>query len=250
MLAIVMVISAMTSNTAYAVGEKVIAVSVKGAKTFGGKLNITAKKKYQITVKYAGKNVTNKATYKTSNKKIAIVTKKGKITALKQGSCTIKVKYKGKTKNIKLKVIKKTTHKHVWKAHKTTKQVWVPKIVTVDDYEFQEIHGARLYKYVDEKTSVGSDVIYWFENGYTEEDFEKFLTEKFIEQVTSGEELKPGDILYGGWCSAIKYKKVKTGSHTEDHGYYKTVPTNTTDYYTCSCGAKKLLSGVIVIEMP
>ena len=50
----------------------------------------------QLVAKFAGKNVTKKATWSTSNKSIATV-KNGKVTAKKPGKVTIKVKYSGMT---------------------------------------------------------------------------------------------------------------------------------------------------------
>ena len=66
----------------------------------------------QLTVKYGNKNVTKKAKYSTSNKKVATVNKKGKVTAKKAGKVTIKVKYKGKTNKIKITVKKYNTSKN------------------------------------------------------------------------------------------------------------------------------------------
>lgn len=58
----------------------------------------------QIKVKYGNKNVTKSCEYSVSNKKIATVSKSGKITAVKKGTATIKVKYKGKSKSFKITV--------------------------------------------------------------------------------------------------------------------------------------------------
>ena len=50
-------------------------------KKIGKKVTLKAGEKIQLKVKYGKKNVTKKAKYKTSNKRIAAVNKKGKITA-------------------------------------------------------------------------------------------------------------------------------------------------------------------------
>lgn len=65
----------------------------------------------QLKVKYGKKNVTKKAKYKTSNKKVISVSKRGKLTAKKTGTSTITVKYKGKTKKLKFTVKKPTKKK-------------------------------------------------------------------------------------------------------------------------------------------
>ena len=81
------ILTSINPATAEAAAKKALAVSVKSTK-------ITEKKTEQLTVKYDKKNVTSKASYKTSNSKIATVTKKGKVTAKKAGKVTITVKYK------------------------------------------------------------------------------------------------------------------------------------------------------------
>lgn len=95
-----------TSNV-YAKSKATIKVTVDKTQ-----LNVSDKdnKTAQLTVTYNNKNVTKKAKYSTSNKKIVTVNKKGKITAKKKGKVTIKVKYKGKTKKIKITVIKKSVN--------------------------------------------------------------------------------------------------------------------------------------------
>lgn len=57
--------------------------------------------KATITTKYNKKKVTKGITYKSSNKKIASVSKKGVVKGNKAGSATITVKYK--KKSVKLK---------------------------------------------------------------------------------------------------------------------------------------------------
>jgi len=69
------------------------------------KLNATASKLYvkgTKTLKITGK--VGKATFKSSNKKIATVSSSGKIKAKKKGKCTITVKTNGRTLKCKVKV--------------------------------------------------------------------------------------------------------------------------------------------------
>lgn len=102
---------------------------------------LKAKQKGYVVVKYGGKTVKSKITYKSNNKKIATVSKKGVVTAKKAGKCTITVKYKGKVKKLKITVKgaagdtsnktdkdkDKTTedkkHVHNWIAYYYTKKV-------------------------------------------------------------------------------------------------------------------------------
>ena len=53
----------------------------------------------------------SKIKWSSNNTKVAKVTKKGKVTAVKTGTATIKAKYKGKTYSCKVKVIKGTSGK-------------------------------------------------------------------------------------------------------------------------------------------
>lgn len=94
-----------------------------------GKLSVSvsntiyAKSKAQISAKYNKKNVTKRATYKSSNKKIASVNKKGVIKAVKKGTATITVKYNKKAVKIKIKVKKATPKLTAKVGNKTVKFV-------------------------------------------------------------------------------------------------------------------------------
>lgn len=81
--------SAASAKPVVKVSQKVIS---KGAKT-------------QLKAVCGSKNVTKKATWKTSNKKVATVSKSGKLTAKKAGTVTVTATYKGKTsKKVKITV--------------------------------------------------------------------------------------------------------------------------------------------------
>ena len=59
----------------------------------------------QLKAVCGSKNVTKKATWKTSNKKVATVSKSGKLTAKKAGTVTVTATYKGETsKKVKITV--------------------------------------------------------------------------------------------------------------------------------------------------
>lgn len=66
------------------------------------KITLSVGKSYQLKVKYNKKKVK----WSTSNKKIAKVNKKGKITAIKKGSCKIYAKFSGKKLICKVKIKK------------------------------------------------------------------------------------------------------------------------------------------------
>ena len=109
-----------------------------------------------------------------------------------------------------------STHTHNWVAHTATRQVWVPDIVVVDDYELRDV-------------KIGYDVVCncgaRFRNGAGH-------PEHSMAHGLAGED-------DGYWEEDVYEKKnVKVGSHEEDHGYYKDEPY--TDYTYCSeCGVKQ-----------
>lgn len=104
----------------------------------------------------------------------------------------------------------KPAHQHAWSAHTATRQVWVPKMVTVDDYEQQQvIVGSKCI------CSCGAESSY----------------EHQVAHALAGEATSERDIPIWGT------QNVKVGSHQEDHGSYQT--ESYTDYYYCSCGATK-----------
>ncbi len=107
-------------------------------------------------------------------------------------------------------------HQHQWQAHK----VWVKNIVTVVDEPEQVIYGAQLYtKHSDGKWYSDGET-YWFENGFTKDDLKALLKDKIKNEGYIGNYVN-------------RQKTVPAKTHTEDHGSYQT------DYYYCSCGAKK-----------
>lgn len=56
----------------------------------------------KLTTMFGSKNVTKKAKYRSSKKKVATVSKNGTVKAVKKGSTVISVKYKGKTCKLKI----------------------------------------------------------------------------------------------------------------------------------------------------
>ena len=107
-------------------------------------------------------------------------------------------------------------HQHDWKAH----EVWVSDIITVEDSPAQTIYGAQLYTQQPDGTWISNGEIYWFENGFTMEDFKAILKDKIKNEGYIGNYVN-------------RTKTIPAVTHTEDHGSYQI------DYYYCDCGAKK-----------
>lgn len=107
-------------------------------------------------------------------------------------------------------------HTHSWKDHTATKQVWVSNIVTVPDYETQQVFSHYLYVF--------------FADGYSTTDINAV-------KAHSTELAKQG--LFTNYSNVPQYTEqtVQVGSHTEDHGHYET--QSYTDYQYCDCGATR-----------
>ena len=92
-------------------------------------------------------------------------------------------------------------HSHSWKDHTATKQVWVPNIVTVPDYETQQVFSHYLYVFSAD--------------GYSTTDINAV-------KAHSVELAKQG--LSTNYSNVPQYTEqtVQVGSHTEDHGWYET----------------------------
>ena len=96
---------------------------------------LTVGKRSRIKVKVAPKKVAAKVTYKSSNKAIATVNRKGVVKAKRPGRVTITVKAKSKntkTKRIRIKVIPKKTSKKK-KKKSTSKNTTAKKDTTKKD---------------------------------------------------------------------------------------------------------------------
>ena len=107
-------------------------------------------------------------------------------------------------------------HSHSWKDHTATKQVWVSNIVTVPDYETQQVFSHYLYVF--------------FADGYSTTDINAV-------KAHSVELAKQG--LSTNYSNVPQYTEqtVQVGSHTEDHGHYET--QTYVDYQYCDCGATR-----------
>ena len=107
-------------------------------------------------------------------------------------------------------------HSHSWKDHTATKQVWVSNIVTVPDYETQQVFSHYLYVFPAD--------------GYSTTDINAV-------KAHSVELAKQG--LFGNYSNVPQYTEqtVQVGSHTEDHGHYET--QTYVDYQYCDCGATR-----------
>lgn len=107
-------------------------------------------------------------------------------------------------------------HTHSWKDHTATKQVWVSNIVTVPDYETQQVFSHYLYVFSAD--------------GYSTTDINAV-------KAHSVELAKQG--LSTNYSNVPQYTEqtVQVGSHTEDHGHYET--QTYVDYQYCDCGATR-----------
>lgn len=129
----------------------------------------------------------------------------------------------------------KSAHTHRWADHTAKKQVWVSKMVTVDDYETKTIYGARFYIPTGEGSFIAKGPTYWFENGFTQEDLKTVIYNALKNADSDG--LYNG-VYYGNYQNVTKTEQVKTGSHQEDQGHY--VTQTYVDYQYCTvCGQKK-----------
>lgn len=107
-------------------------------------------------------------------------------------------------------------HSHSWKDHTATKQVWISNIVTVPDYETQQVFSHYLYVFSAD--------------GYSTTDISAV-------KAHSVELAKQG--LSTNYSNVPQYTEqtVQVGSHTEDHGHYET--QTYVDYQYCDCGATR-----------
>lgn len=108
-------------------------------------------------------------------------------------------------------------HSHSWKDHTATKQVWVPNIVTVPDYETRRVLSHYLYVF--------------YEDGYTTTDPDD-ATAHCIELARNGVDLNNYSMI-----PRYTEQTVQVGSHTEDQGWYET--QTYVDYQYCDCGATR-----------
>lgn len=107
-------------------------------------------------------------------------------------------------------------HTHSWKDHTATKQVWVSNIVTVPDYETQQVFSHYLYVFSAD--------------GYSTTDINAVKSHS-VELAKQG--------LSTNYSNVPQYTEqtVQVGSHTEDHGHYET--QTYVDYQYCDCGATR-----------
>ena len=107
-------------------------------------------------------------------------------------------------------------HSHSWKDHTATKQVWVPNIVTVPDYETQQVFSHYLYVFSAD--------------GYSTTDINAVKAHS-VELAKQGLSTNYSDV------PQYTEQTVQVGSHEEDHGWYET--QTYVDYQYCDCGATR-----------
>lgn len=201
-LTVLLTVTLCMPGTAEAASPKVVkSVSLKignkkvTKKTYALTKGKTASLKVSVNPSKAKKSVS----FKSSNKKVATVSKKGKITAKKSGTAKITVTVKGKkgkkkTTYVKIKVTakksttiaKKGSHTHKWKKITRTNRVWV-----VDREEYDE--GVYEKRYVCKNC--------------------EYMTKEEGEIIAHVAE--PG-------CSAYTWTDVKVGTkHHDEVGHYE-----------------------------
>ena len=140
----------------------------------------------------------------------------------------------------------KLKHTHKWKAHKATKQVWVPKVVTVVDQpeHYEEYTLYRMYWYNTGKWEETRDPSRF--NAWSKDRVGGQLSPNSIYMANKPEDCplftgydESGNPSYTNDHAIISelYDTIPAVTHKEDQGYYK--KQSYTDYYYCSCGARK-----------
>ena len=145
-------------------------------KKIGKKVTLKTGEKIQLKVKYGKKVVTKKAKYKTSNKNIATVSKKGKITAKAAGTCTVKVTYKKKTKKIKVvvKAVEVKTEESTTEA--ATKPKAEKKMATQEELD-KFMDNYKLYSDPHPECDHEWYPIYWSDTFLSVDDFRSMYKE-------------------------------------------------------------------------
>ena len=110
-------------------------------------------------------------------------------------------------------------HTHSWKEHTATKQVWIPNIVIIPEYE---------------DTVVGHvDTVFICDCGYETTDRDDY-EDHTKSNVIAGNEGHGGSTIRPGYDII---ERVQVGYHEEDRGHYET--QTYVDYYYCECGETK-----------
>ena len=112
------------------------------------------------------------------------------------------------------------THQHTWQDHTATR--WVSHIVTIVDTPERVVQGAQLYTEQPDGTWISNGKTYWFENGFTMDDFKEILIDKIKNEGYIGNYVN-------------RKKTVPAKTHTEDQGHSETY----VDYQFCNCGATR-----------
>ncbi|MBR1740901.1 MAG: hypothetical protein IJ733_03330 [Lachnospiraceae bacterium] len=140
-----MVITGFTPTVAEAKGKTSITVVNKATGTKMSKKNtLKVGQKLQLRVKSGKKDVTKKAKYKASNKNVK-VSKSGKITAKKAGSCKITIKYGKKSKNVTFAIKANTSTVNDTTTNYSLDDVW--------RVQFIEKNGTYVAKYACDSSS-------------------------------------------------------------------------------------------------
>ena len=231
-MTIVIAVLTMMPNTAEAASKNPLTVSVNAKK-------LAVKKSAQLKVKYGKKNVTKKAKYKTSSKKIATVSKYGKIVAKKTGKVTITVKYKNKTRKVKLTIVKPPVKKQqitssvikITADKGTHVQISDPKIVVnamkrLTGPEALIACGNYYNSVLEKATAKGEKWVYSNSNKYV-------LQGGTFDQMLKGK-------LRGGNCGSIANWAFRDmGVISSNHGFYGDSTGSIRHYHTGTLTVKE-----------
>ena len=117
------------------------------------------------------------------------------------------------------------SHEHNWKEYTAARQVWVPNIVTVDDYKDEIVEKGCLVCTCGaefDSTKEGLDAL------------DEHAQTNLLKEAYEGIPCECGGFMI---YEPGSIRKVKVGSHEEDHGHYE--EETYVDHYYCDCGATK-----------
>ena len=211
----------------------------------------------KVKVTYNKKNVTNKAKFKSSNKKVATVSRKGVVTGKKAGTAYITATYKGRTSkrvkitvaeislnktSLKLAVGKTATlaAKYNKKKVKPTFKSSNPNVASVNKNGkiIAKKKGTATITATYKKSKVSCKVT------VKAKPVKHIWTEKFTKQPTCTED---GIKTLTCSCGEVKTEKIPALGHAWDAGVITKEPTDTESgvkTYTCTrCGETKAENG-------
>ena len=208
-------------------------------KKIGKKLTLTQGKKLQLKVKYGKTNVTKKAKYKASNKNVTI-SKKGKITAKKVGATTVTIKYKKKTKKIKVtvkaKVVQATTEQATTEQATTEAQTAKTKLEKFEEdrRHVEDANPNCSHEWFPVYTS--GDVRY---TGFVSSDWKDHITLAYLECSKCGERAEVSDHTITATEGSVRFQTEPTSDGVYAKSYAQSALTSLITVYIPSSSFSK-----------